>query len=43
MAYNLGKMKRIDDLRSVWPHEANRYRRTHPEWEDPEFFLSTKR
>lgn len=23
MSYNLGKMKRIDDLRSVWPHEAN--------------------
>lgn len=23
MAYNLGKMKRIHDLRSVWPHEAN--------------------
>ena len=23
MAYNLGKMKRINDLRSVWPHEAN--------------------
>lgn len=23
MSYNLGKMKRINDLRSVWPHEAN--------------------
>ena len=23
MSYNLGKMKRIEDLRSVWPHEAN--------------------
>ena len=23
MSYNLGKMKRVNDLRSVWPHEAN--------------------
>ena len=23
MSYNLGKMKRVTDLRSVWPHEAN--------------------
>ena len=23
MTYNLGKMKRVNDLRSVWPHEAN--------------------
>lgn len=23
MSYNLGKIKRIHDLHSVWPHEAN--------------------
>ena len=23
MSYNLGKIKRVNDLRSVWPHEAN--------------------
>ena len=25
MTYNLGKMKRIHDLHSVWPHEANHF------------------